>query len=118
MAVPTAPAAGEPIAEAWGDVVHDTVVAQDIQHGKATLTVTAAAETGLVVTFPRPFASAPDCIVTIGEIGGSANRPMVAKVSSGSPPTATNFQIVLQNVTGVATSLTIPVWWMAIGPRA
>lgn len=117
MAVPNRPSSGAPIDSTWGGLVHDTVVAQDIQHGKVSMTLSGAAEVGLTVTFPRPFGAAPDVVATIGEIGGSANRPVVAKISAPNV-TTTSFQLVIQNTTGVATSLTFPVWWIAIGPRA
>lgn len=117
MAVPTRPASGAPIETAWGDIVHDTAVAMDIQCGTTTITMTAA-ETGKNIVFPRPFAAPPVVVVAIGEIGGTPNRPMVAKVSQANPVTATQFQAVCQSTTATVTSLTLPVWWIAMGPRA
>ena len=63
MAVPARPVSGAPIDSAWGGVVHDAIVAQDIQHGKASVVLTAASEVGFTVTFARPFAAAPDVVV-------------------------------------------------------
>lgn len=112
MAVPTAPAAGEPIAEAWGDVVHDTAVAMDIQSGVVNCVhsanmVSAPAQ----VTFPRPFASPP--VVTLG----SQNFNYSAGTNgAGSSPTG----IVVQTfrISQTAPTATIPVYWIAYGPRA
>jgi len=115
MAVPVAPAAGEPIAEAWGDVVHDSIVAMDLQSGSATATVTAGTNAANVtVVFSRPFASAPNVIATVG--------PMVSNVFVCNVVSISATQVVLnalrKDETNQGSSVGIPVQWFAYGPRA
>jgi len=112
MAVPTAPAAGEPIAEAWGDVVHDSIVAMDIQSGVVNLTLTATNVANVVVTFPRPFA-APPIVVACYQ---STNQSFLANVHGA--PTATQVTIGLSTKTAANVTDTRPVSWIAYGPRA
>jgi len=117
MAVPTPPTAGEPIAEAWGDVVHDAVVAMDIQAGKQQITIgSTVAEVGVAVTFARPFAVAPTVVIGTESAGGTAGRQIIARKSA---ITTTGFTAWLQGTTGgAASAVTQTVDWLAYGPRA
>jgi len=114
MAVPLAPTAGEPIAEAWGDVVHDAVVAQDIQTGYADVAVTGTG-VSVNITFPRPFASAP--IVVVSGTNAVA-QDLVAKVAYNPYPSATGFTAVVQSATLATHTGTVRAFWIAYGPRA
>jgi hypothetical protein len=111
MAVPVAPAAGEPIAEAWGDVVHDAVVAQDIQSGKVTVQMTNQASNKVLVTFPRPFAAIPNVVATVN-LGTGV---WVGVVMSAS---ATQAEIGAFHRAATTSTAAVPVCWVAIGPRA
>jgi hypothetical protein len=111
MAVPVAPAAGEPIAEAWGDVVHDAVVAQDIQHGVQNITISNANSGTVTVTFPRPFAAVPGIQVTV-VIGSST----LFAIASGLSAIAVDLRLIRKDE--AVTTVTAPVHWLAIGPRA
>jgi hypothetical protein len=117
MAVPTPPTAGEPIAEAWGDVVHDAVVAMDIQAGKQQITIPSGAEVGVAVVFPRPFAAPPVVVIGTESAGGVNGRIVIARKSA---ITATGFTCWLQSSSGaaVAGSVTQTTDWIAYGPRA
>jgi hypothetical protein len=113
MAVPTAPAAGEPIAEAWGDVVHDSIVAMDIQVGTANVAVAGAVSGVTTVTFPRPFASAPVVVASM-QSTSVAYVPFV-----NGPPTATTVSVGFSHKTaGTSFTDTRQVTWIAYGPRA
>jgi len=110
MAVPTAPAAGEPIAEAWGDVVHDAVVAQDMQAGTASVSWSASSVSASVqITFPRPFASAPNVVCAM------THAHYTVSVINISPTTAT-FQG--RRTDGTNQTVSVSAQWFAIGPRA
>jgi hypothetical protein len=111
MAVPVAPAAGEPIAEAWGDVVHEQVVAQDIQSGAATVQCNAATAATLIVVFPRPFAAIPKVVATVN-IGTTFWICMITS------KTATQMSIQVTRKDGATATATVICDWMAIGPRA
>ena len=115
MAVPTPPTAGEPIAEAWGDVVHDAVVAMDIQSGVTNVSLAAQSEASVTVVFPRPFAAPPVICMGMPEIGGTTQRPVTAKWNS---KTATQFGCLVQTGGGAITAGPFPVNWIAYGPRA
>jgi hypothetical protein len=116
MAVPTAPAAGEPIAEAWGDVVHDAVVAQDIQQGTVSFAGGGAvAYQDIVVTFPRPF-SAPPIVMVSAVSGTTPPNNVFATVSS--TPTVTQFTLRINRRDGANTGFTCTGHWFAIGARA
>jgi|1185.fasta_scaffold819523_1 hypothetical protein len=109
MAVPTAPAAGEPIAEAWGDVVHDMVVGRDIQSGSANIPNMTQADGIVNVVFPRPFAAAPNVITG----GAWAGMNVCAQQI-----TATGFQMAGRRMDASNTPITYPGYWIAIGTRA
>jgi hypothetical protein len=116
MAVPVAPAAGEPIAEAWGDVVHDAVVAQDIQTGFIDITL-ASGSTGKTarITFGRPFASAPVVMLTRDD---SASSALMTMVSNGSITAVDCICKVYPAPPSSTIAGTTRVYWLAYGPRA
>ena len=118
MAVPTPPTAGEPIAEAWGDVVHDTAVAVDIQSGTVMGSAgAAAANIGVAVVFPRPFASKPNVALgNLGTAGGAAGGDAWIVNCYGVSPTGFNMRA--QHRTGTGTVTDLVMGWIAIGPRA
>lgn len=113
MAVPARPVGGASIESAWGQVVHDTAVAQDIQHGVASIVIAASTQGSLVVTFPRPFAAAPDVTAMIGPQGAGALLGWTVQLAALS---ATAMTLRLSGST--SQSATLPVPWIAIGPRA
>lgn len=113
MAVPTAPAAGEPIAEAWGDVVHDQVVAQEFQFGRTRVTGTNAASQSLAVVFPHPYDAAaglPHVVVSVS--AGSS----VFIAGSGSL-SATGFTIIVFRRDGGVFTNPVDVEWISYGKR-
>lgn len=111
MAIPARPTGGAPIESAWGDVVHDTVVAQDIQTGVASVVIASGQFAGqLVVTFPRPFAAAPVVVATIDSTGPSH---LVSTTAVG--PTAAT--VVIRHRSDGVSPATYLVRWVAIGPR-
>lgn len=63
------PVAGAPMETAWGQQVHDAL--QSFQMGTAALTVASGAGS-VLVTFPRPFLSAP--IILVGLIGAPSYK--------------------------------------------
>lgn len=112
MTVPTPPTAGEPIAEAWGDVVHAAVVAQDIQTGQHSVPISAANQGTLVVTFARPFAAAP--FVVLGQASNSGGF-----IAAQGGATTTQFTLIAAyRDTSQTGTVGIIVSWIAIGPRA
>lgn len=114
MAVPTPPTAGEPIAEAWGDVVHDQVVAMEFQAG----VVSGMAASGAAVTFPHPFASPPVVTVSLQFDGTAWSVAMLGNAAS--VVSATGFTVFIRNVNGAAAipGTTQVLHWIAYGPRA
>lgn len=115
MAVPTPPTAGEPIAEAWGDVVHAGVVAMDIQAGSVSLPFpNNAVSTSTPVTFPRPFASPP---VVVATMGGPTTSGVNTSVGVATV-TATNFALHAREVRESAINGSVQCNWIAYGPRA
>lgn len=114
MAVPTRPVGGASIESAWGGVVHDAAVAQDIQTGVATVPTTVAARNELVVVFPRPFAAPPAVFVT-----ALGFQTTVAGLTNAAATTATQTTLaVFPNAGGSNAVGSIQVNWLAIGPRA
>ena len=113
MAVPNRPTSGAPIETAWGDVAHDTIVAEDLQAG-FTDVVCNGINTDKAIVFPRPFASAP-VVVATGD--AAAHGSAVAKIVVGSI-TATGFTARIASTAGVTVAGTIRYGWMAYGPRA
>jgi hypothetical protein len=115
MAVPARPASGAPIDSAWGGVAHDTAVAQDIQRGQAAIVFpNAPASNTVAVTFPRPFASAPTVVASVG--GPTTNG--VNTVVGVSSVTAAGFILQSREVREVAINATLECQWIAVGPRA
>lgn len=112
MTVPTAPAAGEPIAEAWGDVVHDSIVAMDIQVGEAVTPSTASGvdTSNVSVVFPRPFATPP--IVLAGSKSGSFIA-VASNITTGGFTLTNSFRTQGTGSHGARTNQ-----WIAYGPRA
>src|SRR4029079_4094042 len=115
MAVPTPPTAGEPIAEAWGDVVHDQVVAMEIQMGSFIATAPGGstfADAGVV--FPHPFAagSKPTIMLTMGSIDPTA-------ISAGhTNVTNAGFTCRIAKGNGNLSAFGWTVTYLAYGPRA
>jgi hypothetical protein len=115
MAVPARPAAGAVVATDWGQVVHDTAVALDIQSGRVTIVFSASAVSSApTVTFPRPFAAAP---VVIATVGGPTYPGVNINVGVASV-TPTNCLVQAREVRESALSGNNEVEWIAIGPRA
>lgn len=111
MAVPARPASGAPIDSQWGGIAHDTAVAQDIQAGTASVVVSNAPSGSIAVTFPRPFAAPPTVVVA-----QNANTAGWFAYIGG--VTATGFLAQVTTKAGNSATGTIPVTWVAIGPRA
>jgi hypothetical protein len=112
MAVPTRPVAGAPIESAWGDVAHDTAVAQDLQVGSVVMAFAASSLSGVVaVVFPRPFSSPPIVVVT------GAGGPHYTACITGAI-TTTGFSIQGRRGDGTNQTLNVTVEWLAYGPRA
>jgi hypothetical protein len=115
VAVPARPVAGAVVESGWGQVAHDTAVAMDIQAGTLSMSLSALPELSATVVFPRPFNAVPVVVLGTPEIGGTANRAIVAKHNGLS---ATQFGLVIQNVNGtVTTQGPFVVHWLAYGPR-
>jgi hypothetical protein len=115
VAVPTPPTAGEPIAEAWGDVVHDAVVAMDIQVGRANVPINNSTSGSLAITYPRPFAAPPTVVAMIVESNSGPGLAGHVQTPGGGTAAGTTLR-----VSGFASNLTVtlPVDWIAYGPRA
>jgi hypothetical protein len=112
MAVPNRPAAGGVVESAWGTVVHDTVVAQDIQSGTFNVPTTAVAASSAKLTFPRPFA-APPAVVVVALTGGGT------QLAFSQGPLAASVVLGVVNNSGANLPVgTTQVCWVAIGPRA
>jgi hypothetical protein len=111
MAVPARPVSGNVVDSGWGQVAHDTAVAQDLQAGVATMPSAVAGNASLVVVFPRPFASAP--VVTVGGPGSSFFQAQVAGITPTQCTLYVRDMRDAQAGTGVTT-----VQWIAYGPRA
>ena len=112
MAVPNRPTSGAPIETAWGDVAHDTIVAQDLQAGTAVTPATGSGvdNSSIAVVFPRPFA-APPIVVATSQSNGF--------VVGASAITTTGFTLNNANKSAGGGSLGARTnSWMAYGPRA
>lgn len=112
MAVPSRPSAGGVVESAWGQVAHDTAVAQDIQAGVATIASFASGSGFVAVTFARPFASAPAVVCT-----APGNTFLIAQVGLIS---TTGFTAYIRDArdAGTASGSNVFVNWIAYGPRA
>jgi hypothetical protein len=112
MAVPNRPTSGAPIETAWGDVVHDSIVAQEIQVGSFNATFSASSLSGVVAAvFPHPFAGVPTVMLT--PRGGPHYTTALT-----ADPTAAGFSAQCRRGDGTSQSLVVPVYFLAIGPRA
>jgi hypothetical protein len=113
MAVPARPVSGVPIESAWGQVAHDTAVAQDIQAGKVAISVPAGGTRfDYTFTYPRPFASEPTFVAW------ALNGAVMLAVGV-SLPTPTSSIIGLCRRDGATiTATSVTVEWFAYGPRA
>ena len=109
----TRPAAAAPIATNWGQQVHDML--EGIQAGFVDVSLAAASSGTAAVTFARAYTAAPIVVLT-GNSAGTAG--LVAKLSSGTPPSTTGFTAAVQHVAGTSTTATVRVYWMAIGNPA
>lgn len=115
MAVPIRPAGGAVVEAVWGDVVHDTIVANDLQAGSAIVSFAAGGSQGsTVVTFPRPFAAIPAVTATLQSSGG-ASLPMITQITTITA-TAVTLRLAIASGT-VASATSISVSWIAVGPR-
>jgi hypothetical protein len=114
MAVPARPVAGALLDAAWGQVAHDAAVAVDIQSGSANITVTASTQGSTVVTFPRPFASTPNVVATLGPSSSGAALSYFPQLAAVSPTSVT----LRLSGGGSTTFGPVAVQWVAIGTRA
>jgi len=111
MVVPAAPAAGEPIAEAWGDIVHEEVVALEFQTGTATVVVNNSDSVGMRVNFAHAFASTPIVVVT-----QAANTK--GWIATTGAIDASGFNLMVSTKAGNAATANILCHFLAYGPRA
>lgn len=115
MAVPARPASGAPVASDWGSVVHDTAVAQDIQTGQVNITLTnQSSQSSPQITFVRPFAAIPMVTCSISGSPAASNK-LVPRVQTISP---TGMTLSAWQGDATQTSVTVTLFWIAIGPRA
>jgi hypothetical protein len=108
----TRPASGGNIDDAWGQQVHDHI--EGIQAGSVNMTWSAnAVATPVVVTFPRAYTSPPIVVATCSGGSGSVNNNIGVN-------SVTTTQVTLggREVRETAQSVTVPVFWMAIGTPA
>jgi hypothetical protein len=110
MAVPNRPAAGGVVESAWGDIVHDEVVAQEIQTGTFMANIAQNGSVQVPVTFPHPFASAA-WVVVFAQISAAAGNRAYVSVQS---VTANGFDLGV----GGGTAWNYSGWYLAYGPRA
>jgi len=116
MAVPARPVAGALLDSAWGGLVHDAVVAFDIQSGTLQQTLASGqAEIGQAVTFARPFGAAPSVVLGTQSAGGVNGRIVFGRQSA---ITVNGFTCWLQATGGAAGAVTQTTSWLAYGPRA
>jgi hypothetical protein len=112
MAVPLKPAAGGVVESAWGGIVHDEVVAQEIQAGVATIALNNQNSASLQVNFPHPFAAPPVVVVTVA----ANSTTLVAGIGV---PSASGVGIYLFRKDEASTTAAgVAVHWFAYGPRA
>jgi hypothetical protein len=111
MAVPARPVSGNVVDSAWGQVAHDTAVAQDVQAGTLSAVFSAASSVIVALVFPRPFASPPVVVAA-----GAANNATIIATVGG--VTATGCNVIASNRDAASTTGTFAVAWMAYGPRA
>lgn len=110
MAVPAAPQPGEPIAEAWGDVVHGQVVAMEIQAGSASCNVVGGVGT-VAITFPHPFKAGSGSVYVMVNVSASATNDAHGEAEAVTP---TGFSLGVKG----ATNWNYACSWIAYGERA
>lgn len=111
MAVPARPVSGEPIDSTWGQLVHDEVVARELQSGRVSVTLSNAVTAQLAVSFSPAFASAPQVVVTAESSAGTHIAGITGLGLSG-------FTIVVFRRDGANVVNDVFVNWMANGQRA
>jgi hypothetical protein len=103
------------VATDWGQVAHDAVVAQDIQVGQVSVSLSAANQGSTALVFPRPFAGVPVVLLVVVSTAGAA-LGLIAQCNVTSTTGAT---IRLSTGSGGNTTVSgVPVFWLAYGPRA
>jgi len=110
MAVPPVPVANAPLDVAWGQVVHEDVVINNLQRGSATVVQTGAATAILDVVFPQAYASFPGVFVQSTSSAGTS----IATVTN---VTTTGFRIVVAKTDGTPVVNNVTVNWLAYGQR-
>jgi hypothetical protein len=107
------PQPGDEATAPWAQSVADAL--NGIQTGSGSFSMTSQATASVVVTFPRPFSSAPAVTVSLTSgPGGSA-----ALVPRCNGITATGFTLLVYNVpSGNATVTAQTFNWIAVGPPA
>lgn len=113
MAIPARPVEGAPVDTVWGGIAHDTAVAQDIQTGSVNVTVSASTQGTSVVTFPRAFAGIPSVVAMISPSSSGAALGFFVQSAAVSAT-----QVSLRVSGATSSTFTVPVQWIAIGPRA
>lgn len=108
MAVPARPTSGAPIDSTWGGIAHDAAVAQDIQTGIIVVTTAGGVGGSAILTFPRPFASAPSVMLC----PSAAYTDTIQATADNH--TATTCRVGVKTPTNYGWS----VRWIAVGPRA
>jgi hypothetical protein len=111
MAVPARPLAGALLDAAWGQVAHDAIVAQDLQVGVVSGTISAALFHDVLATFPRPFAAPPKVLVSL-----FTNVTNCYAVVATTDATGAVVKVVAR--AGTAITQAYSVNWLAYGPRA
>jgi hypothetical protein len=110
MAVPPVPAANAPLDVAWGQVVHEDVVVNNLQRGTATVVQSGLATATVDVTFPQGYASFPGVFLQSTSSSGTS----VATVTN---ITTTGFRIVIHKTDGTMVVNNVVVNWLAYGQR-
>ena len=111
MAVPARPVSGNVVDSVWGQVAHDTAVAQDFQYGQTVVTTAGSPAIGsTTIVFPRPFATGSTPAVMMAGNGTGVDN-MVTGVDN---VTATGCRLNLR----ANSAFGYTVRWFAIGPRS
>lgn len=117
MTVPNRPVSGAPIETAWGDVVHDGYVAQDLQVGAVEVPMPVTSDGSVPVTFPRPFAAPPIVLCVNNGTNNGVNTGTIFVVAALAI-TATSFSARVSHTSGQTAAASCSVRWIAYGPRA
>jgi hypothetical protein len=113
MTVPARPIAGATIGTDWGQTVHDTIVAVDLQSGLVNVTLSNAANASVPVAFPHAFAGAPIVVCSLGSAPGGSNK-LIPRSTSQGPSGCTIF---VYTGDGTPATATVAVHWVAVGAR-